>query len=92
MNLYVRNFQFGGYPTQNVDFLPNTHPSQKSTLLVKILPDNPETENLPLIHLRIYKKIFISGLSNPKCGFFTHKRTPSKINFISKNFAQQPRN
>ena len=65
--------------------------NQKSTLLVKILPDNPKIKNVPLIHLWIYKKIFISGLSSAKYGFFTHKRTPSKINFVSKNFARHPK-
>ena len=50
---------------------------------------NPEIENLPLIHKWIYKKIFISGLPRQKCGFFTNKRTPADINFISKNFAGQ---
>ena len=46
--------------------------------------DNPEIENLPLIYLPIYKKIFVSGLPSRKCGFFTNKPKISKICFVSE--------
>jgi hypothetical protein len=40
---------------------------------------NSEIENLPLIYLPIYKKIFIWGLSYQKCRFFTNKTTLQTI-------------
>ena len=47
---------------------------------------NLEIENLPLIHLQIYKKIFVSSLPSQKCGFFTNKPKISKICYVSKTF------
>ena len=80
----MANFQSWGYQTKNVDFLLTNAPLQKLTLLVKILSDDSQIQNLPLIHLPIYKKIFISGLPSQKCGFFTNKSKTSKIYFVSK--------
>ena len=57
----MANFQFWGYRTKIVDFLLTNAPLQKSTLLVKIFDLDPKIENLPIIHLPIYKKIFILG-------------------------------
>ena len=56
------NFQFWGQQKQNVDFLLTNSKIQKSTLLVKISSDDPEIQNLLLIHLPIYKKFSIWGL------------------------------
>ena len=44
-----------------MDFLLTNPHLQKSTLLVKILSDDSEIQNLPVIHLPIYKKFFILG-------------------------------
>ena len=64
----MTNFQFQGYWDKNVEFLLTKQIFETLGLLVKNLHFwlcNPEIENLPLIHLRIYKKIFFSG-SNSK--------------------------
>ena len=42
-----------------MDFLLTNAKPQKSTLLVKIWSDEPHIQNLPLIHLPIYKKLFV---------------------------------
>ena len=68
----MANFQFRGYKVKNVDFSLTNPTFQKFASLAKIphfCLSNPEIENLSLIHLRIYKKIFFSG-SNSKIFFF----------------------
>ena len=57
----MANFQFWSFKTKIVDFLLTNAKPQKSTLLVKIWSDEPHIQNLPLIHLPIYKKIFVLG-------------------------------
>ena len=59
VNRLLANFQFYGFQTKIVDFLLTNAKPQKSTLLVKIWSDEPHIRNLPLIHLPIYKKIFV---------------------------------
>ena len=61
VNRLMANFEFWGYQIKIVDFLLTNQRLQKSTLLVKILSDDYEIQNLPIIHLPIYKKIFILG-------------------------------
>ena len=51
--------KYGGGTARNERLLLNTRPPQKSTLLVKILSKDPKIENLSVIYLPIYKKIFI---------------------------------
>ena len=60
----MANFQFRGYQVKNVDFLLTNPKLQKFTLLAKnphFWFPLPEIENFPLMHLRIYKKIFFLG-------------------------------
>ena len=71
----MANFQFRGYKVKNVDFSLTNPTFQKFASLAKIphfCLSNPEIENLSLIHLRIYKKIFFSG-SNSKIFIFSVK-------------------
>ena len=55
----MANFQFLGFQTKIVDFLLTNVLLQKSTLLTKIWSERPNIQNLPLIHLLIYKRIFV---------------------------------
>ena len=47
-------------------------------------PKNFEIQNLPLIHLPIYKSIFFSGSKTQKCRFFRNKLDFYKGAFVSK--------
>ena len=58
----------------------------ESTLFIKISSNIPEIENFLYISKKVNGKFSILGLSDQKCGFFTNKRTPSKTDFVSKNF------
>ena len=80
VNRLLANFEFWSYQTKNVDFLLTNANITKSTLLVKIWSDDPKIENLPLIHLPIYKKFFVSGQESAKHRFFTNKiENPGKL-------------